>query len=227
MEEAVLEASKAPKQPFNHCFKMHQKILHDFTSNSQGQLLTFYDSLAPEQQQQLLADLEAIDPAYCNKIFYNATHPTNSAVNICPPPVDSVASTLTTPADVLSSWHSLGMQLIAANKVAVVLMAGGQGTRLGSSLPKGCFNIGLPSNKSLFQLQAERILKIQELSGGSIMWYIMTSAPTRKDTEAHFEQNEYFGLRKGQVRFFNQGTLPCFDMDGKILLQDKHKVAFK
>ncbi len=129
-----------------------------------------------------------------------------------------------------------GLYLIAEGKVAVLLLAGGQGTRLGTKLPKGCVDIKLPSKKTLFQIQAERILSLQKLAAEAkygegaqvqkpIIWYIMLSHFTRAYTEDYFEKNSYFGLQKEQIFFFTQGKLPCVSEDGKVLLESPSKVS--
>jgi len=148
-----------------------------------------------------------------------------------PLPESATASILDSKPEDIEKWYESGLDLIAENSVGVVLMAGGQGTRLGSSDPKGCFNIGLPSEKSLFQIQAERIRKVAKLahkkSGKDVVvpWYVMTSGPTRGPTEKYFKENNYFGLKAENVIIFEQGVLPCISNEGKILLENKGKVA--
>ncbi|ODQ80632.1 hypothetical protein BABINDRAFT_160885 [Babjeviella inositovora NRRL Y-12698] len=139
-------------------------------------------------------------------------------------PASSFKSLIDSSAEQKAIWFDLGLQAISRGEVGVLLMAGGQGTRLGSSKPKGCFNIELPSGKSLFQIQAEKLLKVTQLANekfgttASIPWYIMTSGPTRADSEQFFQEHQYFGIDPKLVTFFNQGTLPCFNTAGDKIL---------
>jgi UDP-N-acetylglucosamine/UDP-N-acetylgalactosamine diphosphorylase len=200
--------------------------------HGQAHLLNFSDQLAPDAKAGLLSQIDQLNLARLNDIFTKATstHGDSDAI-ITPLPDDAQLNAIDASADQLKQWESIGLNLIAQNKVAVILMAGGQGTRLGSSAPKGCFNIGLLSGKSLFQLQAERIRKLQQLAAATVTtsvrlpWFIMTSQPTRQATEEHFKQHAYFGLDPTHVYFFNQGTLPCFDFDGKILMESKSSLT--
>ena len=203
---------------------------------NQDQVFAFYDGLSTAEKAGLYNQLLPIDPNYVNEITDRALHPTESSgkeeENMLEPLPDSAtASILDSDKKDIESWYSSGLDLVAEGQAAVVLMAGGQGTRLGSTAPKGCFNIGLPSQKSLFQIQAERIWKVQQLaekkSGKKnivIPWYVMTSGPTRVPTERFFQEHDYFGLCKDDVLIFEQGVLPCVSNEGKILLESKSKV---
>jgi UDP-N-acetylglucosamine/UDP-N-acetylgalactosamine diphosphorylase len=201
----------------------------------QEHVFTFWDSLSSAEKGTLFQQLEGFDPAHINDITDRALNPPKTSDEpdkLEPLPDSATASILDSNKDDIEKWYSSGLDLIAANKVAVVLMAGGQGTRLGSSAPKGCFDIGLPSHKSLFQIQAERIRKVQELaamragsSSAVAPWYVMTSGPTRGPTEDFFAENNYFGLDKANVVIFEQGVLPCISNEGKIILESKGKVA--
>jgi len=123
--------------------------------------------------------------------------------------------------------YKCGMEAIQKNKVATILLAGGQGTRLGYDGPKGMYDIGLASGKSLFCLIAQRIVKLRQLAGGQgrIPLYIMTSPMNHEQTKEYFQSQDYFGLVADDVMFFTQGVLPCLSPTGKILLKKPYACA--
>lgn len=213
------------------------ELKQKYETAGQGQVFAFLDDLKPEEKAQLFHQLSAIDPNRINELADKSLNPSKKdeeakeETKLEPLPDSATASIFDSDKEDLQKWYDAGLELVANNKVAVVLMAGGQGTRLGSSAPKGCFDIGLPSSKSLFQIQAERISKVQALAQKAsgkekvvVPWYVMTSRPTRKPTEEFFQKHGYFGLEKENVTIFEQGVLPCISNEGKILMESKSRV---
>ncbi|CAO0803570.1 unnamed protein product [Mucor circinelloides] len=211
-----------------------------FDNAGQGHVFKFFNEISEQEQIEFLNQIVNIDVENLNAIYDKAIEGAAAASNneqneLQPLSQEVFDSVLKQDPSTLKEWEMTGLEKIAQGKVAVILMAGGQGTRLGSSDPKGCYDINLPSGKSLFQLQAERILKVQELAQQYrreedpaetiIPWYIMTSGPTNKPTYEFFKKNNFFGLKEQNVIFFEQGVLPCLTMDGKIILESKGKVA--
>lgn len=206
-----------------------------YTKAGQEHLLKFWDQLSQEQQRELYDQLREMDIERVNHIFKRTIQASQnkSEIQVAPLPDEVFDTVQAASPETIKRWNDTGLQLIAKGKVAVILMAGGQGTRLGSSAPKGCYDINLPSHKSLFQLQAERILRLQnlakEIHGSSskavIPWYIMTSGPTHEASFKYFKANNFFGLEEKNVMFFQQGTLPCLTMEGKVFLETKNRVS--
>lgn len=116
-------------------------------------------------------------------------------------------------------------ELIAAGRVGVILVAGGQGTRLGFPHPKGMYRIGPVSNRSLFQMHVDQLLAVAKRYRTQVPLYLMTSPATHAETVAYFEQNGRLGLSEDNLRVFCQGTMPALDDSGRLLLEAKDSIA--
>ena len=111
-----------------------------------------------------------------------------------------------------------GVQLLKEGKVAAFLVAGGQGTRLGYDGPKGEYPVTPVKSKPLFQVFAEQLLAHSRDSGRSVAWYVMTSDANDAATREFFKKNAYFGYPPQDLFFFQQGMMPAFALDGRMLL---------
>jgi len=120
--------------------------------------------------------------------------------------------------------YDLGEKLISEGKVGTILVAGGQGTRLGFDGPKGTFPVGPITNRSLFQYHTEKILARERKLNAAIPYYIMTSELNYLQTKQFFEQHDYFKKNKDSFVFFSQGMLPSLSANGKMYLSDKNKI---
>ncbi len=195
--------------------------------HGQAHLLAFWEQLNVAQRQNLLAQIEQLNLAKIdNWIARYIKKPASADIDSQFAPVESYSPE---PADPQQRKYDkaikLGKELIQQSKVAAMVVSGGQATRLGFDGPKGDFPISPIKNKTLFQIFAESITAASEKYQSVCPWYIMTSPLNYTETVEIFRSNDHYGLRENNVFIFEQGTLPNFSFDGKILLADKANLS--
>lgn len=213
-----------------------EKMRIELRKFNQSHVLQFWDELTEEQKTILCCEIKEVNVAEVCSYFQKAVQTLNEDQSklddrMEPIPPELYGGVVRSSPEELKSYEDEGLQQISEGKVGVLLMAGGQGTRLGVSYPKGMYDVGLPSHKPLFQLQAERIRRLEDLAydktgkRSNITWYIMTSEATMGATEEFFKEHNFFGLHKNNIVMFEQGLLPCFTFDGRIIMDEKWKIA--
>lgn len=118
-----------------------------------------------------------------------------------------------------------GLKAIQDGKVGAILLAGGQGTRLGFDKAKGMYNIGITKELYIFEQLIENLKVVTEEAKAYVPLYIMTSEKNDEQTRAFFEEHAYFGYHPGYIQFFVQEMVPAVDFDGNILLEAKDSLA--
>ena len=176
----------------------------------QEHALRWWPELTPSQRQCLHQQLAGIDPQQLQRLFRQTEPAATPEQAVRPVPVLRLARTFE---DRERDWRArtCGEMALKAGQVAVILVAGGQGTRLGFEGPKGTYPIGPLSGKSLFQIHAEKVLALGRRYDAPLPLYVMTSAENDADTRSFFDEHQWFGLDPDQVVFFTQGTMPALD----------------
>jgi UDP-N-acetylglucosamine/UDP-N-acetylgalactosamine diphosphorylase len=198
---------------------LKQQLLQRLTPFGQQHLLHFWDQLDDAQRNALAEQIATIDFALLDRVFHasddHAAVRTLADQAESPPAVRLTGQNPFSPADALR----VGREALAAGRVGVLLVAGGQGTRLGFDHPKGMFPIGPVSGRSLFQVFVEKIQATAHRYGVRIPLYLMTSHATHEETIAFFRDHARFGLAEEDLFVFRQGTLPAADArSGQLLL---------
>lgn len=196
---------------------LKQKLI----ATNQMHLLAHWDQIPTHVQVQLAKQLESLDPAMLLKQRQLVLKPTDYT---------SVFSQISPFTNCDQKGNSIdnasGKVLIKEGKVGCLVIAGGQGTRLGSMGPKGICPVSVIKLKSLFQLLAEKTDAAGKQAHRKLSLAIMTSPLNHEETLSFFEQHHFFGLLPDQVSFYPQSLLPFLNQDGNLFLESPQSIAF-
>lgn len=189
----------------------------------QEQLLDAYNRITDEKEKHdFLDSILTIDFNQVNELYESSKQKPSFASSKIEPIDYTDKSKLSK--EEYEELKAIGTKKIKEGKLAVVTMAGGQGTRLGHTGPKGTFDLGLNSHKSIFEILTDTMNKERKEYGTDIPWYIMTSEENNKETEDFFRKHDFFGYPENMITFFKQGKLPMMSTEGKILVDEKGKI---
>ena len=192
-------------------------------ANGQGHVLDFWGKLGAKARKALLAQVATIDfkeLARCRSMlpaFAGNKAEKPCAKRIAAPTAPKVAELK---GKAYASAVAAGAKELAAGRVGVLLVAGGQGSRLGYEGPKGAYPIGPVTDKPLFHFHARKVLAKTLKYGKAVPFYVMTSEANYEATVACFRENGWFGLNRKDIFFFKQGMWPGMTEDGKIILDE-------
>lgn len=189
--------------------------------HGQEHVLAWWDELDDAGRRELLAQVQALDLDELKRLYDKRDHayevPTAEQIEAVP------VIPRGGPED--GERRRQGEEALRRGEVAVLVVAGGQGSRLGFEHPKGMFPIGPVTDKTLFQIHAEKVLALSRRYGVAVPFLVMTSPATDAETREFFEQHRFFGLPRDEVFFFCQGTMPALDLaSGKLLLESKGRL---
>ena len=194
--------------------------LRILSNYGQEHILKQYDELDEAGKQELLGQIEVIDFSVLHNL--NAEKNSNSVRGKFEPlgavTIDDIAKNS-------DEYIKAGIETIKAGKAAAVLLAGGQGTRLGFDKPKGMFNIGVNKELYIFECLINNLMDVVKLADTWIPLYIMTSEKNHKDTTEFFKEKNYFGYDPQYIRFFIQDMAPSVDFSGKVLMESESKIS--
>lgn len=223
-----LSGADSDRVPRKDAGPADQTALHErLAAHGQEHVLRFWDALDAASRAQLARQLEAIDLTLLDQLVRGKDQTVDFAELAAraqsPPAIRADG----TGADwSVAEARDRGEEVLRGGEVAVLIVAGGQGTRLGFDQPKGMFPVGPLSERTLFEIFADRLKAIARRYGRTVPLYLMTSPATHDETIAYLEAHNYLGLHRDDVQVFCQGTMPAVDREsGKLLLAERDSLA--
>lgn len=174
--------------------------------------------LPPEQQAVLSAQVETIDYSMFNALDHREAADKGAISPIGAASVKEIEAKE-------AEFTAIGLDAIRAGKVGAVLLAGGQGTRLGADGPKGTYNVGITKDLYIFECLINNLKDVTNAAGVYVPLYIMTSTVNHEDTVSFFQEHDFFGYSKDHVKFFIQKMVPAVDYEGRILLKSETELV--
>ncbi len=206
---------------------LKQRLLAALAPFGQEHVLRFWDALGPPKRESLAKEVQSVDFRLLGELF-GRTDDKAAVRDLVARAAAPRSFQLGCPANPVppQAARQRGVEALRSGHVAAMLVAGGQGTRLGFPHPKGMFPIGPVSGKTLFQIHLEKVLASSLRYGVRIPLYLMTSPETHDETEAFLSREGRFGIPASDLVLFCQGTMPTVDAQtGKALLADRHRLA--
>jgi len=201
----------------------YEDTINRVYDNNQEHVFKFWDELTDAEKKSLLDELSDIDFQHLMSLYEKTKEDEPLPMDFQPAPYMPVPQT-DAQKEEYTRAYDVGTEFIKHGKVAAFVVAGGQGSRLGFDGPKGAFPVGPVSDKTLFQIHAEKIKKYAEKYGVIVPWLIMTSPANHQDTVDFLKEHNWFGLHEESVHLFPQKMIPSLDPDGKLVLADKHSI---
>lgn len=194
----------------------YDEFVEKVSSHNQDHLIKLYERLDEKGKNALLNQVSEIDLDQVDELFKLTKKVEEKTIADVTPIESCDASKLSK--EEKEEYISIGEDAIKNGRYAVVMMAGGQGTRLGYAGPKGTFDFGLESHISIFETFVKQFKEAEVKYGIPTSLYIMTSRDNVKDTIEFFYKNNYFDYEEGIRTFFNQDELPMLDESGKLII---------
>ncbi len=188
--------------------------------HGQEHVFAFWDNLDGGQRNALLDQLAAVDFELVERqaqLLDTSATDEHTELNFSPPELFPLERSGDGERQAQAAAEH-GAELMRAGKVAFLLVAGGQASRLGYDGPKGAFPVGPVSGRSLFEIHARRLRAAQARYAQSFDWYVMTSPANDANTRAFFAEHDHFGMLPEQIVFFPQAMIPALDLEGRILM---------